>query len=73
MANMALAELANQPDDPETDDRRHDPDDPHAVARAMGGLIHGLAHSVRKGRKQNALDHQSEAEGCDKVQHRSAY
>ena len=66
------AELTGaQPDDHDANERGDDADEPHPVARAVGGLIHGPPHAVGEGRKQNALDRESEAEGCNQVQHQA--
>ena len=58
------------PHDRDADDGGDDPDDPHPLARAMRGLIHRAPHPVRESREQDALDRESEAEGCDEVEHR---
>jgi hypothetical protein len=61
--------VTHGPNNRNADYRGRDPDRPHPVARGMGRLVHGSTDPLREGRKQNALDRQSEAEGCDKIEH----
>src|SRR3712207_8576247 len=51
--------------DHNADNSGDEPHDSHPVAGRMGRLVHGPPHSVREGRKKNALDRESEAEGSD--------
>lgn len=61
--------LSGRPHDHNSDNRGENAGVAHPIAGCLGRLHHGAAGRVGKGRKQQSLDRESEAEGGDQVRH----